>query len=250
MTGVCLLQQMVGIGVLGALAWLMSCVARRPAVQRRIWRYLGLLSFVTACGSAMLLWTGVPTPRVAGLFLCATMGLTVVLVTEIQTRWLRAHRQRAGDVWDETETGWQLSHSLWTLSLLLPLGLLALYAARDWLPGLHPVAVLLSSLVTNVVAMTPLEALQMAFLGLALPLCLILFITLWALWRRWPLWPTLLAGWRGICLPALFCLALCYLMLLNLTLRMDSEASHAINEAAENDLQWVLTHDEGNPELP
>lgn len=249
-TGVSLLQQMAGIGTLGALAWLLPRVAQRPSLQRRLWLYLGLLSLLAICGSALLLWTGAPSPRVAGLFLSAAMCFLVVLIAEIQTRWMRVRRERTGDVWDEAETGWQLAHSLWTLALLLPLGLLALFVLRDWLPSLHPVAVLLSSLLTNAAIITPLETLQLAFLALALPLSVVLLIVLHALWRRWPLLPTLLVALRGLCLPALLSLTLCYLMLLNQTLRLDSEASHAINEAAQNDLQWVLTHDEESAELP
>src|SRR5205085_962447 len=51
-----------------------------------------------------------------------------------------------------------------------------------------------------------------------------------------------LVGLRRMALPALACLALVYLLLLNRTLRLDAAAGSAIDMAARNDLQWVLTH--------
>ena len=43
------------------------------------------------------------------------------------------------------------------------------------------------------------------------------------------------------------CLIVAYLAILNQTLRLDAAASQAIHIAAQNDLQWVLTHTEPPP---
>jgi hypothetical protein len=42
-----------------------------------------------------------------------------------------------------------------------------------------------------------------------------------------------------------FLLLLTYFVVLNQTLRLDASASQAINLAARDDLQWVLTHSGG-----
>ena len=42
--------------------------------------------------------------------------------------------------------------------------------------------------------------------------------------------------------PLILCLSLSYLVLISRTLSWDASASIAINQEAENDLQWVLTH--------
>ena len=122
---------------------------------------------------------------------------------------------------------------------------LLLYSLRGLFPTLHPVALLLSSMMGIAPPATGLYALQVGLLACALPLLLIVSLCLWALWRDFPIAVALVYGLRRLFLPALAALALAYLLLLNQTLRLDAEATHAINEAAKDDLHWVLTHSEG-----
>lgn len=130
-----------------------------------------------------------------------------------------------------------------TLVLAVGTGLL-LYSLRGLFSGLHPVALLLSSMMGIAPPATAIHALQVGLLACALPLLLILLLCVWALRRGFPVVSAIVYGLRRMFLPALAGLALAYLLLLNQTLRLDAEATHAINEAARDDLHWVLTHSE------
>ncbi len=130
-----------------------------------------------------------------------------------------------------------------TLVLAAGTGLL-LYGLRGLFSGLHPVALLLSSMMGIAPPATAAHALQVGLLACALPLLLILLLCVWALRRGFPVVSAVVYGLRRMFLPALAGLALAYLLLLNQTLRLDAEATHAINEAAKDDLHWVLTHSE------
>jgi len=115
------------------------------------------------------------------------------------------------------------------------------------LSGLHPIAVLLTTMMGVLPTATLRDVLQSALLASALPLAFVLAAGCWALHGRVSPLQAVLVGLRHIALPAIACLIVAYLLLLDRTLRLDAQASRAINEAAQNDLQWVLTHSEPEP---
>ncbi len=130
------------------------------------------------------------------------------------------------------------------LALLLVPGLGILYLLRPVLSSLHPAAVLLTSLMGDVRTVTPGDALELALLVVGLPLIIALAAGLWGMYRNISPMAGALIGLRRMTLPIIACLVLTYLALLNRTLLLDAQASRAIQKAAKNDLQWVLTHSE------
>ncbi len=87
-----------------------------------------------------------------------------------------------------------------------------------------------------------------ALLTGALPLAAILAAGIWGLSRRVSPVASAMLGLRRIALPTITCLVVVYLVLLQRTLLLDTRSSRAINEAAKNDRQWVLTHVNEDPE--
>ena len=86
------------------------------------------------------------------------------------------------------------------------------------------------------------DMLLIALLAGALPLALALVAGIRGLTRGVQPTVAALMGLRRMALPALASLVGVYLVLLQQTLTLDTRASGAINEAARNDRQWVLTH--------
>ena len=230
MAGACLLQQMCILLVAALLAsWsyrrLMPGQTIAPRTQMILWV---VLSGIT-CTSGGLLFLGVPSPRSAAVFLVGVVLLGVLgmerLGGELKPQWTR-------------RTTFQF------LVVILVPEFTALYLLRPVLSGLHPVAALLTNMLETGRTVTLADAFQVALLAGAFPLALFLAGSIWGLFRRvLPLAGALLA-FRKVALPAFGCLAFAYLLLLQQTLRIDTKASHAISEAAKNDLQWVLTHSE------
>ncbi len=127
------------------------------------------------------------------------------------------------------------------LALLLPMGIL-LFVARPMLSHFHPVAVILSSVMDYARGISAYQALLLTVLSYGVPLGIVLLGGIWSLWRRESPQAGMLFALMRLTVPTLALLFLGYLVLLNDTLRLDAEATRGINEAAQNDLHWILTH--------
>ena len=256
--GVCLLQQMLGLGLAACLAGLCHrYLARAPRLPRLLPRLAALLGAVIY---ASLLLTGLPTTRLAiGLIVCLT-ALALFVMEAVGKTLGGGHR--TADVEESAEKSasaqnpepkiqnqtewaesrWQNATTARMLTLLIPPGLALLYWLRPELSFLHPVATLLMSVMGASHVATPRDALALALMACGLPVAFVLLVGLWALWRRVSPLAGVVVGLRRSALPALACLALLYLGLLDWTLQLDAAASRGISEVAQNDLQWVLTH--------
>ena len=261
MTGVCLLQQMIllCLGMGGAVGW--NRMKGRMARRLAVW---GTLAAAISMG--LLLFSALPSSRLAALFTFSVCLLTVAAGDTLQ-RWQWRRRTNQSKMWEETnekegllqtrvnsdlplnrtaiEERWRTATTLRFLFALLTPGLILLYVLRPLLSSLHPVALLLANMMGIVPETSGLRALRVGLLADAFPITLIICLCLWGIFRRVAVSAAVVLGLRRLFLPSLTCIALFYLMLLNQTLRLDAEATHAINEAAKDDLHWVLTHSEG-----
>jgi len=122
-----------------------------------------------------------------------------------------------------------------------------LYTQRGELSALHPVAILLTSLSGVPAGAGAGATMQTALYACALPLLLPLACAIRGLYRGISPAPAAVIGLRKLLLPTLVCLVAAYAVLLNRMLVLDAEASQAIQKAAQNDRQWVLTHAAENP---
>lgn len=284
MAGICLLQQMLALilaALLGMLCY-RRVLSGRPL--SRLARTLGSILLVGMTGaSGALIFFNVPSPRTAILFLIGgtlllLLGMdrlrrllhgggaprfplrfrdlpstqAVVIVGKDNKNGSVPGTVQAPDGESLTSrTGASDVESRWTpemtwrmLTLLLVPGLGILYLLRPVLSSLHPAAVLLTSLMGDVRTVTPGDALELALLVVGLPLIIALAAGLWGMYRNISPMAGALIGLRRMTLPIIACLVLTYLALLNRTLLLDAQASRAIQKAAKNDLQWVLTHSE------
>ena len=257
--GVCLLQQMLGLAAAAAAASLCRRLSRLP----RFWRLA--TGFAVLPGSVIfgsLLWTGIPTTRLAlGFLLCLT-GLALIAMQTAYREEGRGKREKEGeDIGNDfpltpntqhtapfsspealADSRWRPATTRWLLGFLLPPGVGLLYGLREQLSFLHPVAALLMSVMGAAHVPTPRDALGVALMGCALPVAFVLLVGLWSLRRRVSPLAGVAVGLRRSLFPALACLSLLYLGLLYWTLQLDAAASRGISEVAQNDLQWVLTH--------
>ena len=272
MTGVCLIQQALlfclGMGL--ACGWQRG--AKRGFHASRMMRLLAWWSLVGGTtGIALLLFTNLPSSRLAILFFAGAGALLVMGADALQQMLVRrARKSAAGEAascllpdkveWgsddqyampspyameqSQIERRWQCGTTVRFLVALMAPGLLLLWFLHPLLSSLHPVAILLATMMGIEPLTTGVHALQVGLLACALPLILVVELCAWALWRRVRVINAVTYGLRRLFLPALTGLVLFYLLLLNQTLRLDNEASHAINEAAKDDLHWVLTHSE------
>ncbi|HZT43170.1 MAG TPA: hypothetical protein VFA07_13455 [Chthonomonadaceae bacterium] len=282
MAGICLLQQMLSLGAAALLVTLLyrHLSGRRPLSRPARTFSIALLVGLIG-GSAVLLFFGMPVPRTAVVFLCGITALLVVLMQRLAARRRekgkgKREKGRAlepqgddgngkregigsfaatGKVEEAGKRGgisaeasvearWDLEWTLWLIALLLLPSLGILYFLRPVLSGLHPVAVLLTNLMDSTRTATPTDALELALLSTALPLAITLVAGVWALTQRLSPLAGVAVGLRRMALPSIAVLMLAYLLLLNQTLRLDTQASRAINEAAQNDKLWILTHSE------
>ncbi len=269
MGGICLVQQAIGLLLAVALSGLWERIGARYGRRRNPWRTsaLAIVAIGTA-GAGVMLLSALPTPRMAGLLLA---GLTLLSLAGLETLWRRLPTRRAriakGTVQtspqsaaydpesetraeaspDRTAVRWSRGTTLRMLLLIVLPYLVVLYTNRGELSGRHPVAILLTSLTGLPRAGTVRDALELAFLASALPLLLPLACGLWGLYRSASPATSALTGLRRMALPTLVCLVAAYAVLLNRMLVLDAEASQAIQKAAQNDRQWVLTHGPDNP---
>lgn len=242
MAGICLLQQMLTltlVALAGAFWSRYGSRLPRPLLLRRL---LFATLFCLTVGSGGLLFFGIPTPHLALLFLSCLTLLTIPL--------LRRFRRFSVDPplsQEELDASWKSGTSLrMTVFLIIPL-LLFLYERRYFISSLHPVAVLLTNIMGIEPNPVPEAALQTALLTSGLTMTMVVVVGLWSLYRRIEPVQALLLGLRRISLPLLACLSLAYIGVLNQTLHLDAATSRALNEVAQNDLEWVLTHTGAGP---
>ena len=266
MTGVCLVQQLLLLAVCGAAAWLLRQSARKQTRLPRAMRLTGwFLVSAMVLISGFFLLTGLLSSRLAIVFLIGCGCLFALVAGNIQSRWwqwrrIRAETTRLFDEATATDTH-EIASSEWQpmrveqrwhrgttgrlLFFLINPYFAALWFMRPLLSGLHPVAQLLTSLMGMEPATSFGRVFQVALLSCAMPLMLVTGLCLWALWRRVPVLAAITLGMRRVLLPTAICIALAYLILLQQTLSLDTESTHAINEVARDDMHWVLTHSEG-----
>lgn len=242
MTGICLLQQMFSLTVvaLGGALW-SRYGSRLPdsTLVRRV--VIVMLSCVTV-GSGAMLFFGIATAHTALLFLT---GLTL-LTLPLSRRFRRVRSGQPASP-EEIASSWKPGTTLrMAVFLVIPL-LLFLYDRRYYLSRMHPIAVLLTSITGITPPASAEDALQTALLGSGLTMAVIALVGLWSLYRRLEPLAALLLGLRRLTLPLIVCLSLAYIGALNQTLHLDTATSRALNEVAQNDLQWVLTHSSPAP---
>jgi hypothetical protein len=242
MTGICLLQQMFTLTVVSLCAALWSRYGPRLPSSPLARRAVLVLLFCLTAGSGTVLFFGNATAHTALLFLS---GLTLSTLPLI--RFFRRVRSGPPASPEETASSWQSGTTLhMTFFLVIPL-LLFLYDRRYYLSGMHPVAVLLTSIMGIVPPTSAEDALLTAALGSGLAMVVIVATGLWSLSRRVEPLEGLLLGLRRLTLPLIVSLSLAYIGVLNQTLHLDTATSRALNEVAQNDLQWVLTHSSAAP---
>ncbi len=251
MLGVCLLQQTLSLMTLALIGWRWRVWLL--SAQHPLHRFILVLGFLVP----LLLITGTTTAFVfvepnAQLGLFELLGVLLLATTLFQGRWRRKEESvewEFAEQWVRAEIRWKRGTTFqMALLLLIPLGVL-LVTAHDALSDLHPIAVILTSVMEYSRSITPLYALYLTLLFYGLPLMLLFWAGLWAVWRKQSPIATLLTALQRLVLPLSSVLLLTYLLLMNYTLNVDASATHAINEAAEHDLHWVLTHS-GTPTEP
>ena len=277
MTGVCLLQQSLLLCLGVGSAWVWQQWAKQGRSAPRMARLLAwwFLAGITT-GIGLLLFTNLPSSRLAIFFFAGIGALLVMGADAIQQVGVRrADKSTTANLppteplfsssldsaeWEPAllrgsslpyavEQGrvaerWGRGTTLRFLIALLVPCLLLLWQLHPLLSSLHPVALLLEALMGIDPPASGVHALQVGLLACALPLTLVVELCAWAMWRRVRVTAAVTYGLRRLFLPALTGCVVLYLLLLNQTLRLDNEASHAINEAAKDDLHWVLTHSE------
>jgi hypothetical protein len=248
MVGIFLMQQALAMALVAILAAGVYRYRARSALAN-LARLVAIgLFFGLTFAFGLLLFLGAPSTRLALGFLAGTVVFAILLLNALSHWWRRAVRkgpERSEGLLSEmaaVDARWSGDTTAGMLALLLIPGLVTLYLLRPALSNLHPVAALLTSLMGGVQTLSAQGAIQIALLGYALPLSVLLDASLWAEFRRLSPLAGALVGVRRLALPAIACLAFAYLLVLSRTLRLDAAASRAINEAAQNDLQWVLTH--------
>jgi hypothetical protein len=242
MTGICLLQQIFSLTLVALCAALWSRYGSRlPASRAARGILIALLLCLTAWSGVMLFY-GVPSPHLALLFLSSLTLLTLPL-----NRFLQRFRPARISAPEEVVASWKPGTTpRIVLFLMVPL-LLFLYERRYYLSSTHPVAMLLTSIMGIVPPAIPQESLWTALLGSGLVMAVVVVVGFWSLARRVEPLAALLLGLRRLTLPLIVCLSLAYIVVLNQTLHLDTATSRALNEVAENDLQWVLTHSSPAP---
>lgn len=237
MTGICLLQQMLTLIAAALLAALWTRYGSRLSISPLVRRVTNVLLFCLTVGSGVMLFFGVASPRTALLFLSGLTLLTLPL-----NGFLRRARPMQSGSPEEIGACWKSGTTLRVATFLIIPLLLYLYDSRYYLSSLHPVALLLTSVMGIAPPTAPVDALQTASLGSGLTMALVVIVGGWSIYRRIDPLSAVLLGLRRLTLPLLVCLSLAYIGVLNQTLHLDTATSRALNEVAQNDLQWVLTH--------
>ncbi len=244
MAGVCIIQQIVAFSLMSVILvlwqrWSLFGSRVKAAAQAG---WILLLSGI--CTTGFLMFTGGPSIGVATIFLCLLALLSVGLINRFQTK-----RGLQGDT-APTEGGAeernQLSNRYCTLAAVaaaVPV-IEIIFACRDYLSAQHPVAAALTSLVDVAHNLSLRETFIHALMACAVPLLAMIGLLAACIIKRKTALATSARGMLTMAPATIMMLGLAYVVLLNRTLMLDTEASRAISEAAKNDLQWVLTHSE------
>jgi hypothetical protein len=268
MAGICLVQQALGLLVAMGATTIWARFHNRK-IGRTPLRTVGLVLLIIAtAASGIMFLTTMSTPRIAGLLL---IGLTILSIAGLESvaralPALRSYLNRLfrrdavlstpedalspGDLTAAMERAayrWSRGTTMRMLIFIVAPYLVILYVQRGELSGLHPVAILLTSLIGVPHPTGIRDSIELASLGSALPLAVPLCGALWGLYRGQSPLAGALLSLRRLAIPCLVCLVAAYAVLLNRMLVLDAEASQAIQKAAQNDRQWVLTHGAENP---
>ncbi len=245
MAGVCIIQQTATLAIL----WIVVAISCKFRLKNKKLsssiRNLGTGAFfVIAFTSGGLQYFGVSSIAAAEVFYISIIFLLLM----ISENWVRRRSISSEDEVSRNEMI-KLVQTHWTnrdtfrsvLNLFLPVTIL-LYFSRPFLSHLHPAAMLLSAVLTSAHFLTVEDTLRFALISLSVPIGMVILATIWSI-RRY-VFPTIgLQIWMQRTVISLFlCLSISYLVLISRTLSWDASASIAINQEAENDLQWILTH--------
>lgn len=257
MSGVCLIQQLVAAAILSVLLSLWYRVHNSKAPGSREFErgaIAVIFVFWLACG--FLAFSGIPSTGFALIFLMLTAMVVVAGGCLLQRR-SEKQVQKQDKLEDnalfngakglERNDCWSISAITTGATFITMPALLALAILRGYLSGLHPIATALTSLVDAPHSAGVKDTLQLALLACAIPITTITCLTLIALGRKRSILASVTGGIARLMPSVAACLLIGYLALLNRTLSIDSQASRAISEAAQNDLQWVLTHSGDTP---
>jgi hypothetical protein len=242
MTGICLLQQMLTLTAAALFGALWDRYSARLPASPLARRVTNAVLFCVTAGSGGMLFFGFASARMALIFLSGLTLLTLPLNRYFRRAQLQQVAPASMGSSEDVAPYWRSGTTLRMATFLIVPLLLWLYERRYYLSSLHPVALLLTSVMGIAPATAPEDALQIALLGSGLTLVLVVTTGIWSIYRRVDPVAATLMGLRRLTLPLLVCLSLTYIGVLNQTLHLDTATSRALNEVAQNDLQWVLTH--------
>ncbi len=237
MQGVFLAQQGLSLIVAYGVFWL---VKRVPSgFSRLVLRRIAFWSAGAVGGyAAMDLIGGVLTSlRVLMLMMALTIWGLLAL-----RNLPREHTEERLTPDELVSVRWTQGTALRLLCLVFLTGLFALIALRPALTSLHPVALMLTGMLDAAHTVRWETVILQTLYASALPFLLLAALVGWAIYRRVSPIAAIRFGLPRLFLPSLCILLVSYLLVLNQTLRWDAEASRSINIAAQNDLNWVLTH--------
>jgi hypothetical protein len=244
MAGVCLLQQGLSLGIFGLVAWLWYTRYKQgggiPSRIEKLANTTTLALFLIM--TSILFWGTEPTAQKGALWVLSLLLFTSRILQILYLRQVRRSVLLFSWQWDALVERWKAgTQARFLVTILLPMGIV-LFLARPMLSHFHPVAVILSDAMDYARGITAFQALFLTVLSYGIPLGVVLLGGVWSLWRRESPQAGMLFALTRLTVPILACLFLGYLVLLNDTLRLDAEATRGINEAAQNDLHWILTH--------
>lgn len=242
MAGVCALRQLmllIAAAVIVAVWRGGSVPLERSRPVRTALLVAGLVIALAACAVGL---AGLPSSLLYAAIFCQAAILMVIAIGRIHARWPRPIL----GAWPRVpiEAFWSTRTSLVTAGIVTAACISGMLCARPLLASLHPVAVALTAISATERYRAQRDAVVQAALACAMPAALALTAAVIGLLRGYSPAASAIAGIRKMALPAVACLVVGYLALLNRTIVMDSTASRAIEAAAQSDLQWVLTHTE------
>ncbi len=245
MAGVCILQQIATLLFIVVI----SAVCNRCQLQKNTtiqFSSYGVIALSLLCAivSSGLLLFGVPTLIGAEIFISALISLifsSLVVWTRYRSN-ISTDEVSTKEIERLIQSQWSRNDTTRSVLLLFLPGAVLLFYYRPVLSHLHPAAVLLSSVLSAGQSLTIRDSVLLALLTCTTPILLFVLSSVWSI-RRFITPLTGLYIWiQRTAIPLILCLMLSYLVLISRTLSWDANASIAINQEAENDLQWVLTH--------
>lgn len=234
MAGIGLIRQWISLLLLAVaigVAGTMRKLPVRPHVSRTFCMIILLFAFTL---SGLSLGTGTPEAGTALVFLWSAVLLLLLarLASENGTELIFTSEGKPKG----------LSTVIFVLTVLF---LVIFHLTRPLLGVRHPVALLLNGAMGVHPEPTVIESLIVAFMTSGIAISVLVFTLCFCWYRRVTVGSVLKFYTRHLLLPLLAGLSLCHLVHLSHTINLDRIASRAINEATQDDLQWVLTHGGG-----